>query len=261
MLYHITWLITKLDPIKYLCEVPTLSGRLARWQVLLSEYDIVYISQKAIKGSAIADFLASRAADDYEPLNFEFPDEDLMYISEEEGASNQSWRMYFDGASNALGHGIGAILISPDGNYYPFTARLNFDCTNNIAEYEACVMGLQAAIERGIKSLQVFGDSALVIYQLRKEWETRDAKLIQYGKLISELKQSFDEINFQHLPREENQMADALATLASMFKVNRESEVTPIHMSIYEAPAPCHNLEEEKDALPWYHDILRYIQD
>ena len=155
MLYHTTWLIARLDPIKYLCEALALSGRLARWQVLLSEYDIAYVNQKAIKGSAIADFLASRAADDYEPLNFDFPDEDLMCVSVNEDASNQgqSWKMYFDGASNALGHGIGAILMSPDGSHYPFTARLNFDCTNNIAEYEACVMGLQAAIERNVKVL------------------------------------------------------------------------------------------------------------
>ena len=89
MLYHTTWLIARLDPIKYLCEAPALSGRLARWQVLLFEYDIAYVSQKAIKGSAIADFLASRMVDDYEPLNFNFPDEDLMCISKDEDASNQ----------------------------------------------------------------------------------------------------------------------------------------------------------------------------
>ena len=59
--------------------------------------------------------------------------------------------MYFDGASNALGRGVGAVLISSDGNHCPFTAKLSFDCINNMAEYEACVLGLQAAIERKIK--------------------------------------------------------------------------------------------------------------
>ena len=71
--------------------------------------------------------------------------------------------MYFDGASNALGHGVGTILISPKGNHCPFTTKLSFDCTNNVAEYEARVMGLQAAIEKKIKKLTVYGDSALVI--------------------------------------------------------------------------------------------------
>jgi len=103
MLYNTTWLIARLDPIRFLFEKPSLSGRLARWQVLLSEYDIVYVSQKAIKGSAIAEFLADRAVDDYEPMKFEFPDEDLMSIFNTELEQGEKWRMYFDGASNALG--------------------------------------------------------------------------------------------------------------------------------------------------------------
>ena len=70
MLYHTTWLIVKLDPIKFIFEKPSLSGRIARWQVLLSEFDILYVSQKAIKGSAIADFLAERASKEYEPMSF-----------------------------------------------------------------------------------------------------------------------------------------------------------------------------------------------
>ena len=61
MLHHTTWLIIKLDPIKYIFEKPSLSGQIVRWQVLLSEFDILYVSQKSIKRSAIVDFLAERA--------------------------------------------------------------------------------------------------------------------------------------------------------------------------------------------------------
>ena len=80
MLYHTTWLITKLDPIKFIFEKPSLSERITRWQVLLSEFDILYVSQKAIKGSAIADFLVERANEEYEPMSFYFPDKDLMTV-------------------------------------------------------------------------------------------------------------------------------------------------------------------------------------
>jgi len=90
------------------------------------------------------------------------------------------WTLFFDGASNALGHGIGAVLISPTRQYIPMTARLCFDCTNNTAEYEACVMGIRAVIEFGAKFLEVYGDSALVVQQVKGEWETRDQKLIPY---------------------------------------------------------------------------------
>ncbi|KAG8504210.1 hypothetical protein CXB51_002512 [Gossypium anomalum] len=220
---------------------------------------------KAVKGSAIADFLASRASEDYEPLNFDFPNEDLMCVAttEEDASEEIPWKLNFDGASNAVGNGIGAVLVSPNGDHYPFSSKLDFDCTNNMAEYEACIMGIRAAIERKIKVLEVYGDSALVIYQLKGEWETRDPKLIDYRKLVLELAKEFDGFNFCYLPRDENQMADALATLASMIKVNKQEDVKPIRMSIYEIPAHCYDIEEdeEKEDHPWYHDILQYVKN
>ena len=106
--------------------------------------------------------------------------------------------MYFDGASNALGRGVGAVLISPKGNHCPFTAKLSFNCTNNVAEYEACVLGLQAAIKKKIKKLTVYGDSALVICQLNGEWETRDSKLVPYQEFIKDRKST--RLNSSHRP-------------------------------------------------------------
>ncbi|KAG8474852.1 hypothetical protein CXB51_031494 [Gossypium anomalum] len=232
---------------------------MARWQVLLSEFDIVYVSQKAIKGSVIAEFLASRALEDYEPSSFDFPNEELMYVA---AIEEYSWKLNFDGTSNAVGNRIGAVLVSPNGDHYPFTCKLDFDCTNNMAEYEACIMGIRAAKERKIRTLEVHGDSALVIYQLRGEWETRDPKLINYRKEVLELLEEFDNVTFNCLPRDKNQMANALATLASMIKTNKQEDVKPIQMSISEVSAHCCNIEEEeKDDHSWYQDILRYVRN
>ena len=150
MLSHTTWLVSKMDPVKYIFEKPALTGRIARWQVLLSKFDIVYVTQKPIKGSALADYLAQQPLNDYQPMHPEFPDQDIMALF-------------------------------------------------------------------NVKLLKVYGDSTLVIHQLKGEWETRDHKLIPYQTYIKELAEFFDEISFHHVPREENQMADALATLASMF--------------------------------------------
>ena len=99
-------------------------------------------------------------------MSFDFSNEDLMAIlkiDEEKIPEKDGWKMYFDGASNALRRGVGAVLISPERNHCLFTAKLSFECTNNVPEYEACVLGLQAAIEKKIKRLNVYDDSALVI--------------------------------------------------------------------------------------------------
>ncbi|XP_017624678.2 uncharacterized protein LOC108468299 [Gossypium arboreum] len=94
------------------------------------------------------------------------------------------------------------------------------------------------------------------------EWDTRDSKLINYRRVVLGLIEEFDDITFNYLLRDENQIADALATLASMIKVSKQKDVKPIQMSIYEAPAPCYNVEgEERDDHPWYQDILRYMRN
>ena len=86
--------------------------------------------------------------------------------------------MVFNGASNALGNGIGEVIISPEGFHTPFTARLCFDCTNNMAEYEACILGMRTAIDLRIKHMNVFGDSALVIIQVKGDWDTKHHNII-----------------------------------------------------------------------------------
>ena len=81
MLSHTTWLISKMDPVKYIFEKLALTGRIARWQVLLSEFDIVYVTQKAMKGGALADYLAQQPLQDNRPMHPEFLDEDIMALS------------------------------------------------------------------------------------------------------------------------------------------------------------------------------------
>ena len=75
--------------------------------------------------------------------------------------------MYFDGATNQSGYGIGVLLVSPQGDHIPRSVRLAFSdrhpATNNIVEYEACILGLETALELGIRQMEVFGDSNLVL--------------------------------------------------------------------------------------------------
>ena len=134
MLTHSTLLISKMDPIKYIFEKPALTGRLARWKMLLYEYDIQYVIQKAIKGSILADHLAHQPLEEYQSMKFDFPDEDVMKLDDYDGVDLQErWTLTFDGASNATCHGIREILTSPCNTHTLIMARLCFDCRNNMA--------------------------------------------------------------------------------------------------------------------------------
>ena len=62
----------------------------------------------------------------------------------------------------------------------------------------------QVAIDFKVELLKVYGDLALVIHQLKGEWETRDHKLVPYQAYIRKLIEFFDDISFHHIPREEN---------------------------------------------------------
>ncbi|WJX13071.1 hypothetical protein P8452_03506 [Trifolium repens] len=113
MICHTTWLVSKMDPIKYIFEKPALTGRIARWQMLLSEYDILHVTQKAIKGSELADHLAHQPVEDYQAMRFDFPDEDIMVVNDDEVIGDDEgpelgarWKLAFDGASNVMGRGI-----------------------------------------------------------------------------------------------------------------------------------------------------------
>ena len=88
--------------------------------------------------------------------------------------------MVFDGASTMMGNGIGAMIISSQGFHTPFTVRSCFDCTNNMVEYKACIMGIKASIDLRIKFLSLYGDSAPVISQIKGEWDMKHPTLIPY---------------------------------------------------------------------------------
>jgi len=98
-----------------------------------------------------------------------------------EGPDPESqWGLIFDGAVNVYGNIIRAVIVTLKGAHIPFSAKLRFDCTNNIAKYEACIMGIEEAINLRIKNIDIYGDSALVINQIKGKWETHHAGLIPY---------------------------------------------------------------------------------
>eukprot|EP00257_Ricinus_communis_P016925 XP_015575239.1 uncharacterized protein LOC107261313 [Ricinus communis] len=132
--------ISKMDSLNYLFKVPFVTEKLARWLVLLIKFNIEYATKKVVKGRAVADFLSQNAIERDNPWDLEFLDKNLGAIE------IQEWKMYFDGAVNARGVGLGVILITLEGEMLPMAKRLDFKVTNNIAEYKACLFGLEAAM-------------------------------------------------------------------------------------------------------------------
>ncbi|XP_054797568.1 uncharacterized protein LOC129302695 [Prosopis cineraria] len=224
MLYYTTWLISRVDPLKYIFESPHIVGRVLKWQVVLSEYDIKHVMQKSVKEESC----------------------------DEGNNEEQEWEMYFDGAANMHGNGVGVVIVSPEGKQFPVAIKLEFDCTNNITEYEACVNGLRAAITLGIRCLKVFSDSALIIHQVTGEWRTRDVKLIPYQELLVDLIKQFKVVSFHHLTRDKNCFTDALATLAAMIQLDCGVHVQPIQVEARSFPAYCLNVEEDREEYPWF---------
>ncbi|XP_042509259.1 uncharacterized protein LOC122084904 [Macadamia integrifolia] len=213
MVAYLIRLISKMDPIKYLLN-PALTGRTARWLLLLSEFDITYVNQKSIKGRAIVDHGSTHPTEDGKSLDDAFPYEEFMTVEEENSVN--AWQLYFDRAANQRGYGAGVLLITPDEFCLPSSFRLDFSCINNITEYEAYAIGLKIALTIGVKKIQVFSDSSIVICRTQGKWKTRDEKVKRYQEYLEKISKHFEEISFKYFQRDSNQFVDALATLVSM---------------------------------------------
>lgn len=130
------------------------------------------------------------------------------------------------------------LCISPTSALIPTTARLHFLCTNNIAESEACIIGLKAAIDLGIDELEFYGDSALVIFQATGDWFIQEKFLYHY-ECLSILSKNFEYLTFNYIGKRRNSFVDALVTLASMIDIPQGADMTPIKIEQRNDPAYC----------------------
>ncbi|GKE84045.1 reverse transcriptase domain-containing protein [Tanacetum coccineum] len=169
------------QPIKQVLNKANTSKRLAPYSVELAVYNITYEPQSAIKGQLLADFI------------------------------NEIPVLYTDGAS-----GAGLVLISPTKTEYTYALRLNFESTNNQAEYEALLAGLRIAKKMGVQFLSVNVDSKLVASQINDNCEACKESMIQYLSRAKEYISCFKIFKIQNIPRSKNQKADVLSKLDSV---------------------------------------------
>ena len=91
---HVIHLVAKIDPVKYVLSRSIMSSRLANWAMAFQEFEIAYVSQKAIKGQALANFLANHPIPADWELSDDLPDEDVLSTE-----VLPPWMMFFDGAA------------------------------------------------------------------------------------------------------------------------------------------------------------------
>ena len=176
--------------------------------------------QKAIKGQALADFLADHPIPESSKLHEDIPDEIAEACMTQVSFEEQVWQLFFDGASRTgpkgnIVAGVGVVLISPQNYVMPRAYSLIKPCTNNAIEYNALLIGMQLAEEIGVKHLEAYGDSKLIVNQVRGEYEVRHEDLIPYHDATIKLAEKFKSFYINHVPRQQNAHADALASLAA----------------------------------------------
>jgi ribonuclease HI len=185
-------------------SMPILNRRIGKWISALSEFEFKFESAKAVKGQIIADFITEHRD----------PSIDLLEIT--------PWALFFDGSSCGKGGVLGILLISLRGQMFEFAMPIQPTVTNNQAEYEALLRGLQYLKEAKAISVEIYGDSELVIKQLNGQYECRNDILRNYYEECKEILKSFQLVILQHIPREHNEEANKLAQSASSYRENQE---------------------------------------
>ncbi|KAK3001785.1 hypothetical protein RJ639_020901 [Escallonia herrerae] len=154
--------------------------------VVAPQFNIKYVPQKAIKGHVLTDFLTAHPILKNSPLVLDLLDEEVMQTEIKKG-----WEMYFDGALRSPDgekqndprnnqSGIGIVFVTPEWGIIPHSFSLTEGCSNNEAEYEAINAGLELSLEVSIDDLTIYGDSELIIKQLKGEYQIRKPNLFPY---------------------------------------------------------------------------------
>ena len=210
-------------PLKALFRKADFSGRISKWAVELGQYDIRYQPRTAIKAQVLADFIVEFTPQSSAPTTVDTElggDRGTEVVTETEQQSwrellDSSWKVFVDGSSTSKRAGAGVVLQSPEGLVIEQAVTLGFKASNNEAEYEALIAGLNSAKILEARSVVIFSDSQLVTSQLSGDYQARDDRMAAYLARARGLLSQFERAEVRQIGRECNSHADALASLAS----------------------------------------------
>ncbi|PKA53750.1 putative mitochondrial protein [Apostasia shenzhenica] len=225
------------QPLLKILHTPEVLGRLLKWSIELGEYDIRFIPRTAIKAQALADFVTEFSTSE-PPLT-----KTLANL----------WSLHVDGASGSQSQEAGILLTTPLGAVLHQAVTLRFKATNNQAEYETLIAGLNFALSLAVKRIQVFSDSLLVVNQVNQTFEAKDEVLKKYLQLTKSLISLFEEFSLTHIPREENQVADWLV----------KEGLPDLHRTqVFERPSfECTEVSSQEQPPCWMDEILDYLKN
>jgi ribonuclease HI len=154
------------------------------------------VHRSSIQSQALTDFIA-----DWTPGAQE----------EETNKDAEVWTVFCDGSWGTFGAEAAAVLVAPSKVKTCYATRLDFSCTNNIAEYEALLLGLRKLKAMGIRRAVLKTDSQVISSHIDKSYKARDLKLEKYLDTVRRIEASFEGFSVKNIPRRENEYADLLA--------------------------------------------------
>jgi ribonuclease HI len=196
--YHM--IVPSSQPLKDIMRNRKATGRIGKWAAELNEFSIDYVHRSSIQSQALADFIA---------------DWTLGAQEEEANKDAEAWTVFCDGSWGTFSAGATAVLVAPSKVRTCYAARLDFSYTNNIAEYEALLLGLQKLKAMGIRREVLKTDSQVISGHVDKSCKVRDLKLEKYLDTVQRLEASFEGFSVKNIPRGENEHADLLAKSAA----------------------------------------------
>jgi hypothetical protein len=150
-------------------------GCIVKWSFELGKFDLEFCPWQAIKSQILTDFV-TEWKETQQPL----PAEKLEH-----------WKMYFDGSLNLEGPGVGVLFISPKGDHLKYVLQIHYKASNNDAEYEALIHGPRIAVSLGIKQLIAYGNSKVVIDQVKKACNVKKDSMNAYCPEVRNLQDHF----------------------------------------------------------------------
>ncbi|XP_015960038.1 uncharacterized protein LOC107483914 [Arachis duranensis] len=227
------------QPLWQILTKPELAGRLIKWSIELSEYDIQYQPGGALKSQVLAYFITEFTVDEPSP-------------------TSNTWTLYIDGASNNKSSGAGILLEDEKETALEQFVQFTFHACNNQAEYEALIAELRLAHTIGVTQLNIKCDSLLVVQQVTGNFQVKNPLLEKYSAIVNDLVNSFQKFEISHIPREQNDRADILSKLAATRSQTKKPKLS--QLTFNEPSVMLIEMSSISQKEDWRKPFIHYLQ-